>query len=127
MPNFIKTFFIGTILTAATFAPIQARAEFTTLGACYQAVINWCSETFPDQNCSQTSGLDDCDEVFGHVVGGIDIKGIFATQREDETYSLRFEIMSEPLAIENRVHQTSEGRAITRSPTDVLSGASTRG
>ncbi|MCG3268266.1 hypothetical protein [Yoonia sp. I 8.24] len=112
MPNFIKTFAISTaLISTATFAPIQAHAEFTTLGECYQAVINWCSETFPDQDCSQTSGLDDCDEVFGNSVGGIDIKGIFATQREDETYSLRFEILSEPEEIDDR-------REASHRPTD---------
>ncbi len=122
MRYFIKTFSIGTILTAATFAPIQAHAEFTTLGECYQAVINWCSVTFPDQNCSQTSGLDDCDEVFGNSVGGIDIKGIFATQREDETYSLRFEILSEPEVIHDRREASSHLTDDLRDPT----GASMR-
>ena len=96
MTKLIKAFAISTALTTTSIAPIQAHAGITTLGECYDAVINWCNETFPDHDCSQTSGLDDCDEVFGNAVGGMDINGIFATKREDETYTLRFDVPSEP-------------------------------
>ncbi|SFR53439.1 hypothetical protein SAMN04488005_2661 [Yoonia tamlensis] len=96
MTNLIKAFAISTAITTTTFAPIQAQAGITTLGECYEAVINWCNETFPDHDCSQTSGLDDCDEEFGNAIGGLDITGIIATKREDETYTLRFEGPSVP-------------------------------
>ena len=96
MTKLIKAFAISTALTTTSFAPIQAQAGITTLGECYEAVINWCNETFPDHDCSQTSGLDDCDEVFGNAVGGMDINGIFATKRENETYTLRFDGPSVP-------------------------------
>jgi len=61
---------IATTLATATaltgFASMPAKAgPITTLGECYQAVISWCTETYPGADCSQSSGLEDCDEVFG--------------------------------------------------------------
>ena len=66
------------LFAAATFAafgtaamsPTKADAAIETLGECYDAVITWCNETFPDHDCSHPSGLDDCDEEFGNKVGG---------------------------------------------------------
>lgn len=53
-------------LAALSFTA-PAKAEITTLGECYDAVITWCNETFPDHDCSHPSGLDDCDEEFGNA------------------------------------------------------------
>lgn len=41
-----------------------AAGPITNLEECYNAVITWCNETFPDHDCSSPSGLDECDEVF---------------------------------------------------------------
>ena len=57
-------------LSTATFAPLQANAAIETLGECYNAVITWCNETFPDHAECGSSGLSECDEEFGMVVGG---------------------------------------------------------
>ena len=54
----------------ATMSPTKADAAIETLGECYDAVITWCNETFPDHDCSLPSGLDDCDEEFGNQIGG---------------------------------------------------------
>lgn len=64
----IKTTF--TILATATaltgWAAAPAKAEITSLGDCINAVITWCNDTFGDNvDCSQSSGIDDCKEVFG--------------------------------------------------------------
>lgn len=55
-------------LSVSLAAPAQA-GPITTLGECYTAVINWCTETFPEHagECGQSSGLDDCDEEFGNA------------------------------------------------------------
>lgn len=54
-------------MTATVMAATPSSAKITTLGECYQAVITWCNETFPDHDCSHPSGLDDCDEEFGNT------------------------------------------------------------
>lgn len=61
----------ATALTTATFAPLQANAGISNLGECYNAVITWCNNTHPDHasECAG-SGLDECDEEFGNMVGG---------------------------------------------------------
>ncbi|MGI3184736.1 hypothetical protein [Nioella aestuarii] len=55
-------------LTASTTAPASAD-PITSLEGCYEAVINWCNENFPEHDCSNSSGLDDCDEEFGNLAG----------------------------------------------------------
>ncbi|MDJ0630707.1 MAG: hypothetical protein QNJ44_20795 [Rhodobacter sp.] len=69
-----RTFIFATATIAAlgttTLAPTRAEAKIETLEQCYNAVITWCNETFPDMDCSNASGLDECDEVFGDKVGG---------------------------------------------------------
>ncbi len=55
---------------SATLAPTQAVAKIETLEECYNAVITWCNETYPEMDCSNASGLDDCDEEFGNHAGG---------------------------------------------------------
>lgn len=52
-------------LTASNTAPAAAD-PITTLEGCYEAVISWCNETFPEHDCSNASGLNDCDEEFGN-------------------------------------------------------------
>lgn len=91
MKTLVKAFAVTTAMTTSTIAPIQAHAAIETLGECYQAVINWCNETFPDADCSQASGLDDCDEVFGNAVGGMNINQIYIQTHADGSKSLRFE------------------------------------
>jgi len=62
-------------LTAAALVAVStqvapAKADpVTSLEQCYQAVITWCTETFPDHadQCGSSSGLDDCDEEFGNT------------------------------------------------------------
>lgn len=55
-------------VSALHTAPVSA-APISSLEECYQAVITWCVETFPDHadQCGQSSGLDDCDEEFGNA------------------------------------------------------------
>ncbi len=55
---------------ATTMAPTKAEAKIETLEECYNAVITWCNETFPDMDCSNASGLDECDEEFGNQSAG---------------------------------------------------------
>jgi len=74
MKKIINAFAAAATLTSAAFVPVQANAKITTLGECYEAVINWCNEAFPDADCSQASGLDDCDEVFGNAIAGLDLQ-----------------------------------------------------
>jgi hypothetical protein len=91
MKTLIKAFAVTTALTTSTFAPVQAHAEIKTLAECYQAVITWCNETYPDMDCSNSSGLDDCDEVFGDSSVGARIDRIFIQTWSDGNKTLRFE------------------------------------
>ena len=65
----IKTKFavLATATAISGWTSTPARAEIKTLGGCYDAVLTWCSATFPEMNCSQSSGLAECDEVFGNA------------------------------------------------------------
>lgn len=57
----------ATALSLTASATVPAAADpITSLEGCYQAVINWCNENFPEHDCSNASGLDDCDEEFGN-------------------------------------------------------------
>lgn len=44
-----------------------AQAAITSLDECYDAVLAWCNENYPDMDCSNSSGLDQCDEEFGNA------------------------------------------------------------
>ncbi len=91
MKNIVKALAVTASLSTATFAPIQAHAAISSLEECYTAVINWCNETFPNHDCSNASGLDDCDEEFGDTAGGIGPNRLFFQHMSDGTYRLRFE------------------------------------
>ena len=90
MKNLIKTLAVTTALTTATIAPMQAHAAIESLADCYQAVLTWCNETYPDADCSNSSGLDDCDEVFGDTSGAMKIDQIMILTYADGTKSLEF-------------------------------------
>ena len=90
MKTLIKALAVTTALSTSTIAPMQAHAAIETLADCYQAVLTWCNETYPEMDCSQSSGLDDCDEVFGDTVGAR-IDKIFIQTRADGSKTLRFE------------------------------------
>ncbi len=51
----------------------KAEAAITSLDECYDAVLTWCNETYPNMDCSNASGLDDCDEVFGDNSASLDM------------------------------------------------------
>ena len=55
-------------ITATSMTPAQA-GPISSLSECYTAVINWCTETFPDHadSCGSSSALDECDEEFGNA------------------------------------------------------------
>ena len=63
----IKTTFavLATATAITGWASAPAHAEIKTLGQCYDAVLTWCNANFPEMNCSNSSGLAQCDEVFG--------------------------------------------------------------
>lgn len=68
-------------LVAITSQTTPARADaepISSLEQCYQTVINWCTETFPDHadQCGTSSGLDDCDEEFGNTAAAPGINRI---------------------------------------------------
>lgn len=90
MKTLIKAFAVTTALTTSTLAPVQAHAEIKTLAECYQAVLTWCNETFPDIDCSNSSSLDQCDEVFGDNASAR-IDRIFIQTWSDGNKTLRFE------------------------------------
>ena len=90
MKTLIKTLAVTTALTTATIAPMQAHAAIESLADCYQAVLTWCNETYPDADCSNASGLDDCDEVFGDTSGAMKIDQIMILTYADGTKSLEF-------------------------------------
>ena len=90
MKTLIKAFAVTTAMTTSTLVPMQAHAEIETLAECYQAVITWCNETYPEMDCSNSSGLDDCDEVFGDNAA-TRIDNIFVQTWSDGTKTLRFE------------------------------------
>jgi len=90
LKNLIKAFAVTTAMTTSTLVPVQAHAAIESLSECYQAVINWCNETYPDADCSQSSGLDDCDEVFGNVIGS-QVDRILIQTMSDGTKRLKFE------------------------------------
>ena len=90
MKTLIKTLAVTTALTTATIAPMQAHAAIESLADCYQAVLTWCNETYPDADCSNSSGLDDCDEVFGDASGAMKIDQIMILTYADGTKSLEF-------------------------------------
>lgn len=58
-----------TVLGAASLSPRPAAAEISSLEECYNTVINWCKDTFPDHadECGSASGLNDCDDEFGET------------------------------------------------------------
>lgn len=58
------TLALAMAISGLSAAPVSA-GPITTLGECYTAVLNWCEKEFPGRDCSQSSGLDECDEVFG--------------------------------------------------------------
>lgn len=64
-------------LTAAAFATASIggaqAAPITSLEQCYNAVITWCTETYPEHanQCGQSSALDDCDEEFGNATASV--------------------------------------------------------
>ena len=60
----------ATLTTAAT--PPAAAGPINSLDECYNAVITWCNANFPEMDCSNASGLDDCDEEFGNQTSGLD-------------------------------------------------------
>lgn len=72
-------------LTTAFAAPALA-GPIGSLSECYAAVINWCESEFPNADCSQASGLDDCDEVFGDNSAGV--IGFLQTRPGDGTARL---------------------------------------
>jgi hypothetical protein len=83
---------IAASITLATtaIAPIQANAAITTLGGCYDAVINWCNGAHPEHasECAG-GGMDDCDEEFGNAVAGMGFDSIRVTPQADGTYKFR--------------------------------------
>ena len=81
MKTLIKTLAVTTALTTATIAPMQAHAAIESLADCYQAVLTWCNETYPDADCSNASGLDDCDEVFGDTLSQTGVTFRLSTMR----------------------------------------------
>lgn len=91
MKTLIKAFAVTTAMTTSTIAPMQAHAAIETLAECYNAVLTWCTETYPDMDCSNSSGLDDCDEVFGNQTVPMKVDQIFVQTRADGSKTLRFE------------------------------------
>jgi hypothetical protein len=73
---------LGTVAQPATAEPISSLEE------CYNTVISWCVETFPDHadECGSSSGLDACDEVFGDRAGA---RAVFQTRPGDPVARLR--------------------------------------
>lgn len=53
-------------LTATSLFSAPAQAEIETLEECINAVITWCEENHPNHDCSQSSGLSDCEKEFGN-------------------------------------------------------------
>lgn len=94
MKTLAKALIVTAGMTTATLAPMQAHAAISSLEECYTAVINWCNETFPDHDCSQTSGLDDCDDEFGDTAAGMSPNRLFFQHMSDGTYRLRFETIA---------------------------------
>ena len=90
MKTIIKALAVTTSLSTSLFAPLQAQAAIENLPDCYAAVLNWCEETFPNHDCSQSSGLDECDEVFGNASIDMSIDQIIARPQEDGSYALQF-------------------------------------
>ena len=96
MKMFAKALIVTAGMTTTTIAPMQAHAGISSLEECYTAVINWCNETFPNHDCSNTSGLDDCDEEFGDTTAGMSPNRLFIQHMSDGTYRLRFEAIEPP-------------------------------
>ncbi|MCC0076179.1 MAG: hypothetical protein H6898_06265 [Rhodobacter sp.] len=70
MTRFFTLAAAALVAVSTQTAPAHAdAAPITSLEQCYQAVITWCTETFPDHadQCGSSSGLDDCDEEFGNT------------------------------------------------------------
>ena len=90
MKTIVKTIAVATSFATTTIAPVKANAAIETLADCYKAVITWCNETYPDMDCSQSSGLDECDEVFGDKYDGLKLDQIIAGVSENGRPQLQF-------------------------------------
>ncbi|MDG4647365.1 hypothetical protein P6F26_02825 [Roseibacterium sp. SDUM158017] len=66
MKRILTTTAFALSLGSAVSAPAAAE-PMSSLEECYNTVITWCTETFPEHasECGSSSGLDACDEVFG--------------------------------------------------------------
>lgn len=64
----IKPTAIAAAFVLSTMGSAQA-APITSLEQCYNAVITWCTNTYPEHadQCGQSSALNDCDEEFGNT------------------------------------------------------------
>jgi hypothetical protein len=65
----IRLSLIAAALAVGTLHTVPAKAEpVTTLEECYNAVITWCVETFPEHahQCGESSHLQECDDEFGN-------------------------------------------------------------
>lgn len=75
----IRKSLIAAFLASATLCSAPAQAEpIGSLEECYNAVITWCTETFPDHadQCGQSSGLNDCDDEFGNAASGLGVNRV---------------------------------------------------
>lgn len=70
----------ASFLTVGLTAPAPTHAEITTLSECYDAVLTWCNANFPEMNCANSSGLDQCDEEFGDSSENRPSTGTFQTE-----------------------------------------------
>ena len=116
MKMFAKALIVTAGLTTSTIAPMQAHAAISNLEECYTAVINWCNEKFPNHDCSNTSGLDDCDEEFGNTTAGMNPNRLFFQSMSDGTYRLRFEAI-EPRLVLGSDDDDDDDRRPTRRET----------
>lgn len=68
------------LVAASTLAAPAKAGPISTLEECYQAVITWCVETFPEHadQCGQSSSLNDCDDEFGNASAGLSVgRGLY--------------------------------------------------
>lgn len=72
MTHTIKTSALALAFAVTALGSVQA-APITSLEQCYNAVITWCTETYPDHadQCGQSSALNDCDEEFGNATASM--------------------------------------------------------
>lgn len=90
------TFAAAAALSLSTAISAPAAAEpISTLEECYNAVITWCVENFPEHasECGSSSGLDACDEVFGDHSGA---QAILQTRPGDPVARLRVVASARP-------------------------------